>query len=311
MLELADFIFEFSQAVTWLPHGRAFRIHDKIKFMRELVPLFFNQTKIRSFNRQLHLWGFRRSGRGNDQVWYHDNFLRGKPEDMKLMVRTKIKGKTGVSSQDTRIPNFDALPPLPVCDKRPSAILDVMENAILKLPNSIRAAAHCVSAMRTMSMSHPQLGNVTAGNNYQMMMLPRTETPCQFTVNHHQDDAFQIQTPPTFHRSVSNTSQMSYEAVASHLLESQFMMQPCVPTTMPSMNHHLPQQEVDYIEPSPAAEHQTSVRSHNILQDNLSDFSLSSLQHNEDFEPLPFMDDSTPCDDFASFIEGAIQHIEC
>ena len=60
MLELADFIFEFSQAVTWLPHGRAFRIHDKIKFMRELVPLFFNQTKIRSFNRQLHLWGFRR-----------------------------------------------------------------------------------------------------------------------------------------------------------------------------------------------------------------------------------------------------------
>jgi hypothetical protein len=60
MLELADNIFELSLAVTWLPHGRAFRILNKDKFMNEVVPVFFNQTKIRSFNRQLHLWGFRR-----------------------------------------------------------------------------------------------------------------------------------------------------------------------------------------------------------------------------------------------------------
>jgi hypothetical protein len=60
MLELADKLFEFSQAVTWLPHGRAFKILNKAKFMEEVVPVFFNQTKIRSFNRQLHLWGFRR-----------------------------------------------------------------------------------------------------------------------------------------------------------------------------------------------------------------------------------------------------------
>ncbi len=55
-----DNFFDFAQAVTWLPHGRAFRIHNKTKFMEEVVPVFFNQTKIRSFNRQLHLWGFHR-----------------------------------------------------------------------------------------------------------------------------------------------------------------------------------------------------------------------------------------------------------
>ena len=60
LLELADSVFEFAQAVTWLPHGRAFAILDKVKFMEDVVPLFFNQTKIRSFSRQLHLWGFRR-----------------------------------------------------------------------------------------------------------------------------------------------------------------------------------------------------------------------------------------------------------
>ena len=60
MLELAENLFEFSQAVTWLPHGRAFRILNKVKFMEEVAPLFFNQTKFRSFNRQLNMWGFRR-----------------------------------------------------------------------------------------------------------------------------------------------------------------------------------------------------------------------------------------------------------
>lgn len=59
MLELADNIPEFAQAVTWLPHGRAFRVLDQDMFMKDVVPVFFNQTKMRSFNRQLHMWGFR------------------------------------------------------------------------------------------------------------------------------------------------------------------------------------------------------------------------------------------------------------
>eukprot|EP00984_Skeletonema_dohrnii_P032171 scaffold25734_cov120-Skeletonema_dohrnii-CCMP3373.AAC.1 len=181
MLELADNIFEFAQAVTWLPHGRAFKIHDKVKFMNKVVPVFFNQTKIRSFNRQLYMWGFRRIGRGDDQVWYNENFLRGKPEDMKHMVRTKIKGNTAVSNEDVRVPNFDDLPPLPVCDRRPTAILDEMEHAILTtMPiasaSGAGAIAHCGSTMRT--VSPPQPGNFTCDNNTNHQIVwPKTETP--------------------------------------------------------------------------------------------------------------------------------------
>jgi hypothetical protein len=47
-------------AITWLPHGRAFTIIDKDKFMAEIAPVYFVQTKIRSFTRQLNLWGFKR-----------------------------------------------------------------------------------------------------------------------------------------------------------------------------------------------------------------------------------------------------------
>ncbi|KAK1742268.1 hypothetical protein QTG54_006833 [Skeletonema marinoi] len=46
--------------------------------------------------------------------------------------------------------------------------------------------------------------------------------------------------------------------------------------------------------------------------EDVNDFCFSPLkQKKEDFDPLPVMDDNdnAPCDDFASFIEGAIQLI--
>ncbi|KAL7490536.1 hypothetical protein ACHAWT_000107 [Skeletonema menzelii] len=134
MLQLVDTIPEFSKAVAWLPHGRAFSVLDKDKFMKEVVPVFFNQTKIKSFNRQLHLWGFRRIGR-DKQVWYHENFLRGVPAYMERLVRTKIKGNS-VDSRDGRHPHFDDMPPLPNCHKEPPDVLYEMEKAVLKMKSS-------------------------------------------------------------------------------------------------------------------------------------------------------------------------------
>lgn len=49
-----------SNAVSWLHHGRAFKIHDEQTFMNSIVPKYFRQTKIRSFYRQLSIWGFNR-----------------------------------------------------------------------------------------------------------------------------------------------------------------------------------------------------------------------------------------------------------
>ena len=62
MLELADAegFGSYSDSVAWLPHGRAFKVVHKDRFMRYIAPNFFKQTKIRSFDRQLNLWGFKR-----------------------------------------------------------------------------------------------------------------------------------------------------------------------------------------------------------------------------------------------------------
>lgn len=79
--------------VSWQPHGRAFVVREPKKFVADLMPRFFRQTKLTSFQRQLNLYGFSRLTRGPDSGgYYHELFLRGKPHLTRRMVRTKIKG---------------------------------------------------------------------------------------------------------------------------------------------------------------------------------------------------------------------------
>jgi hypothetical protein len=49
-----------SEIVSWLPHHRAFKIHDKDRFMRQVALHYFKATKLRSIQRQLGVWGFTR-----------------------------------------------------------------------------------------------------------------------------------------------------------------------------------------------------------------------------------------------------------
>ena len=43
--------------VSWLEHGRAFRIHQPKVFAATIMCQFFNQSKYTSFQRQLNLYG--------------------------------------------------------------------------------------------------------------------------------------------------------------------------------------------------------------------------------------------------------------
>ena len=51
---------QYSHMITWMPHGRAWKVQDKELLMREAVPSFFGQSKYASFLRQLNMWGFKR-----------------------------------------------------------------------------------------------------------------------------------------------------------------------------------------------------------------------------------------------------------
>ncbi|KAL7544228.1 hypothetical protein ACHAWF_007610 [Thalassiosira exigua] len=106
------------EVVTWLPHGRAFLVRKPKNFTSEVMGGYFRQSKLTSFQRQLNLYGFRRITQGPDGgAYYHELFLRGRPQLCMRMLRQKVKGTghkqpTDVSSE----PNFYAMQPLSECD---------------------------------------------------------------------------------------------------------------------------------------------------------------------------------------------------
>lgn len=51
--------------VSWMPHGRAFKVHDKDAFVKSVLPRFFSQSSYESFQRQLNLYDFTRITGGN------------------------------------------------------------------------------------------------------------------------------------------------------------------------------------------------------------------------------------------------------
>ena len=102
MLELADAqgFGPSSNAISWLPNGRAFTVRDITVFMESIVPLFFRQSKMRSFARQLNIWGFKRVNTSDGSCTYcHERFVRGSPEELRFMVRITIKGKSNANKK--------------------------------------------------------------------------------------------------------------------------------------------------------------------------------------------------------------------
>ena len=53
--------------VSWLPGGKAFKVHEADQFVKKIVPLYFKQRQYKSFQRQLHLYGFQRVSEGRDK----------------------------------------------------------------------------------------------------------------------------------------------------------------------------------------------------------------------------------------------------
>ena len=81
---------EYQDIVSWMPHGRSWKVHKPREFEIKVIPAYFEHNKFSSFIRQANGWGFRRmmqKGRDDRNSYYHELFLRGKPHLLKEMKR--------------------------------------------------------------------------------------------------------------------------------------------------------------------------------------------------------------------------------
>ena len=113
----------FSHVISWQPHGRCFVVHKPKEFVNHVMPKYFKQSKMASFQRQLNLYGFNRLTGGLDKGgYYHELFLRGKVSLAYNINRMRVKG-TGVrmpTNPDSE-PNLYALPPVSPDGPMPTA----------------------------------------------------------------------------------------------------------------------------------------------------------------------------------------------
>jgi len=96
-----------SDVISFVANGRAFAIQKPDKFFKEIVPLYFRQSRLSSFKRQLNLYGFELINTGPARGgYYHELFVKDRPELCRRMRRVAVKVTPKDSAADS--PQKDA-----------------------------------------------------------------------------------------------------------------------------------------------------------------------------------------------------------
>eukprot|EP00571_Detonula_confervacea_P010291 CAMPEP_0172299608 /NCGR_PEP_ID=MMETSP1058-20130122/1877_1 /TAXON_ID=83371 /ORGANISM="Detonula confervacea, Strain CCMP 353" /LENGTH=506 /DNA_ID=CAMNT_0013009119 /DNA_START=1 /DNA_END=1521 /DNA_ORIENTATION=- len=98
---------DHASIITWMPHGRSWKILNRELFSTFALPRYFGHSNHASFVRIVNAWGFRRITKGPDRdSYYHEMFLRGKPRLHERMKRLPTcHRKTPVDKED-KCPDF-------------------------------------------------------------------------------------------------------------------------------------------------------------------------------------------------------------
>jgi HSF-type DNA-binding len=89
---------DLADIISWMPHGRSWKVHKPREFEVKVIPSYFDHAKFSSFIRQANGWGFKRvTTKGTDRnSHYHELFLRGIPHLIKFMKRP-VSGMNAVT----------------------------------------------------------------------------------------------------------------------------------------------------------------------------------------------------------------------
>jgi hypothetical protein len=93
---------EFDDIVSWQPGDKSFKVLHTDRFAADIMHKYFNQTKYKSFQRQLNMYGYRRLHHGPNKGGYiHRYFTKEEPKLCDLITRR--------TSNPKAINSFDAM----------------------------------------------------------------------------------------------------------------------------------------------------------------------------------------------------------
>ena len=106
-----------SQWISWMPHGRSFRIHSPLGFERNISELYFGHRRYSGFLRKLKDHGYNLITRGVDRgCFYHQCMLKEMPHLVKFMpVPRNIRRRIEDPQNEPNFYQISTTHPLP-CD---------------------------------------------------------------------------------------------------------------------------------------------------------------------------------------------------
>jgi HSF-type DNA-binding len=120
----------FDHVISWEPHGRSFAVRQLEMFKSLLFALMPGMTRWKSFQRQLHFWGFRKlPSRREAKGYFHEYFLRYRPHLLIYMQRDS-KSKRNREEELTEVElDFYAMPFLTPLESTTVDVSDLGESS--------------------------------------------------------------------------------------------------------------------------------------------------------------------------------------
>lgn len=100
-----------SGIASWMPHGRAFRVHNGDRFETEVMPDYFRE-RYASFRYLLEQWGFTGLRKGKDRgAYYNLRFVRGQRHQIANVSKEEMLSAITESESPRGEPDFYSMPP--------------------------------------------------------------------------------------------------------------------------------------------------------------------------------------------------------
>uniref|UniRef100_A0A7S3QD11 HSF-type DNA-binding domain-containing protein n=1 Tax=Chaetoceros debilis TaxID=122233 RepID=A0A7S3QD11_9STRA len=194
---------DLADVVTWLPHGRSWRVVKPRAFEISVIPTYFEHAKFSSFIRQANGWGFRRITKGKDRnSYYHELFLRGLPHLCKRMKRPGVSKKTAIGAKHE--PDFYEISAMhPVPEKAETGYNIMLPSTIMGGPK----------ARMPVGVDHTGVGNGIGINNHQHQLPPDASKGLGLSSNSNIAAGTSLPVPSSKfpHQSIQQLSALEYQ----------------------------------------------------------------------------------------------------